>query len=118
MHAHSLMIELNKEVKPEEVVELFKKTPRLLLVKSSEGLKSTAELMEFARDFGRPRYDMYENLVWEDSIGVQGNELFLFQAIPQESIVIPENIDCIRAMCSEMSKEESMEKTNKSLDIN
>ncbi|MFH1450853.1 MAG: type II glyceraldehyde-3-phosphate dehydrogenase [archaeon] len=117
MHAHSLMIELNKEVKAEEIVELFKKNPRLILVNSSEGLKSTAELMEFARDFGRPRYDMYENLVWEDSIGVQGNELFLFQAIPQESIVIPENIDCIRAMCSDVSAEESIEKTNKSLGI-
>ncbi len=117
MHAHSLMIELDKEVSAEEVKELFKKTPRLLMVNSSEGLTSTAELMEFARDFGRPRYDMYENLVWEDSIGVEGNELYFFQAVPQESIVIPENIDCIRAMCSDVSAEESMEKTNKTLGI-
>jgi len=111
------MIELNKEVSADEVKELFKKTPRLLLVKSSEGLTSTAELLEFARDFGRPRYDMYENLVWEDSIGVQGNELFLFQAIPQESIVIPEVVDCIRAMCSDVDSKTSIDKTNKSLGI-
>ncbi|MDP7282476.1 MAG: type II glyceraldehyde-3-phosphate dehydrogenase [Candidatus Undinarchaeales archaeon] len=117
MHAHSLMIELDKEATADQVKELFKKNPRIMLVKASDGLTSTAELMEFARDFGRPRYDMYENLVWEDSIGIQGNELFFFQAIPQESLVIPENIDCIRAMCSDVSKEESMEKTNQTLGI-
>ncbi|MFH1450660.1 MAG: type II glyceraldehyde-3-phosphate dehydrogenase, partial [archaeon] len=117
MHAHSLMIELKKPATAEQVKELFRKNPRIKLVNSSDGLTSTAELVEFARDFGRPRYDMYENLVWEDSIGVQGNEVFFFQAIPQESIVIPENIDCIRAMCSDVDAETSIKKTNESLGI-
>jgi len=111
------MVELKKEATTDQVIELFKKTPRIIMVKSSEGIKSTAEMLEFARDFGRPRYDMYENLVWEDSIGVSGKELYLFQAVPQESIVIPENIDCIRAMFDLMGKEESIKKTNKSLGI-
>jgi len=117
MHAHTFMVELKKEATTDQVIELFKKTPRIIMVKSSEGIKSTAEMLEFARDFGRPRYDMYENLVWEDSIGVSGKELYLFQAVPQESIVIPENIDCIRAMFDLMGKEESIKKTNKSLGI-
>ena len=117
MHAHALMVQLKKDATAEQVVEIFKKNPRIILVKSSEGITSTAEMLEFARDFGRPRYDMYENLVWEDSIGVKDKELYFFQAVPQESIVIPENIDCIRAMCTEMSAEESMKKTNKSLGI-
>ena len=112
-----IMVQLKKDATAEQVVEIFKKNPRIILVKSSEGITSTAEMLEFARDFGRPRYDMYENLVWEDSIGVKDKELYFFQAVPQESIVIPENIDCIRAMCTEMSAEESMEKTNKSLGI-
>jgi len=117
MHSHALMVQLKKDVKADQVINLFKKNPRILLVKSSEGITSTAEMLEFARDFGRPRYDMYENLVWEDSIGVKDKELYLFQAIPQESIVVPENIDCIRAMFDLMGKKESMEKTNKSLGI-
>lgn len=117
MHAHSLMVELKKDVTTEQAVELFRKIPRIILVKSSEGIKSTAEVLEFARDFGRPRYDMYENLMWEDSISVSNKELYLFQAVPQESIVIPENIDCIRAMFDLMGKDDSIKKTDKSLGI-
>ncbi|MFH1424523.1 MAG: type II glyceraldehyde-3-phosphate dehydrogenase [archaeon] len=117
MHAHSLMVQLKKDAKADDVVELFNKLPRIKMLKSSDGILSTAEMVEYARDFGRPRYDMYENLVWEDSIGVKDKELFMFQAVPQESIVIPENVDCIRAMMDTASKEESIKKTDKSLGI-
>jgi len=61
---------------------------------------------------------MYENCVWEESIGVKDKELYLFQAIHQEAIVVPENIDAIRAMLNlETDAMKSISKTDKALGI-
>lgn len=118
MHLHSLMVELKENVKEKQVIGVFKKTPRMELIKSSDGLLSTAEVVEYARDMGRPRYDLYENMVWEDSIGIKDKELYIFQAIGQEAIVIPGNIDCIRAMMElESDPMKSIQKTDKTLGI-
>ena len=116
MHVHALNIELEKQAKPEDVVEVLRAEPRIMLVSSNDGFTSTAKIVEFAREL-RLRYDLFENVVWEDSIAIVDNELYLTQAIPQEAIVIPENIDAIRAMFDIASKEESMKITNESLGI-
>ncbi len=116
MHVHALNVELEKQAKPEDVVEALKSEPRIMLVSSGDGFTSTAKIIEYAREL-RTRYDLFENVVWEDSIAVVDNELYLTQAIHQEAIVIPENIDVIRAMFDMASKEESMKITNESLGI-
>jgi glyceraldehyde-3-phosphate dehydrogenase (NAD(P)) len=56
--------------------------------------------MEFARDIGRKWGDLHEIFVWEDGVKLEGNTLYYFQAIHQESDVIPENVDAIRALMS------------------
>ncbi len=56
---------------------------------------STIELM---RDIGRPRGDMYEVGLWEDILTVDGTELFYTYTVDNQAIVIPENIDAIRAL--------------------
>ena len=117
MHLHSIMVELKENTTAEDVIKLFEKTPRIKLINSSDGFPSTAEIIEYARDFGRPRYDLYENIIWRDSISIKDNELYLIQAIHQEADVVPENVDAIRAMFNLASKEESIKKTNKSLRI-
>jgi glyceraldehyde-3-phosphate dehydrogenase (NAD(P)) len=118
MHLHALNVELKKKCSADEVIKLFEKRPRIKLVSSRERIKSTAEIMEYAKDLGRPRGDMWENIVWRDSISLDKNELYFFQAIHQESDVVPENVDAIRAML-EMEKEGeiSIKKTNKALGI-
>ncbi|MCK5474631.1 MAG: type II glyceraldehyde-3-phosphate dehydrogenase [Candidatus Aenigmarchaeota archaeon] len=98
MHMHSVMVELEKEATTNEVKELFERAPRIITVRAKEGIESTAQIMEYARDAGRSRSDLNEIAVWEESINVLGNELFYMQAIHQESDVVPENIDAIRAM--------------------
>jgi len=35
--------------------------------------------------------------MWEETIGISKNKLFYIQAVHQESNVVPENIDAIRA---------------------
>ncbi len=98
MHVHIVYARLARLVTREEVVKILEDTPRIVLVSTSQGVKSTADIVEIARDMGRKRYDIPELVVWEDSITVSGDELMWMQAVHQESIVVPENIDAIRAV--------------------
>ncbi len=98
MHLHSLIVDLEREAAPDEVVGIWRQTPRVKLVKGAEGVQSTAQVMEMAKDLGRTRSDLYEVAVWEDGVNVAGDTLYYFQAIHQESDIIPENVDAIRAM--------------------
>lgn len=118
MHVHSLMIELKENTSEDKVISALEKTPRVKLIDSKLGLKSTAEIIEYARDMGRNRYDLYENIIWKDSIHIKNNELYLMQAIHQEAIVVPENVDALRAV-AKLEKEplKSIRKTDKSLGI-
>ncbi len=118
MHMHNLMIEINNEVSVDEVIKALEKRSRVLLVDAKEGLTSTAELMEYAKELGRNRSDLYEIPVWRESINIVDNELFYMQAVHQESDVVPENIDAIRALCEmEKDNEKSISKTNKAMGI-
>ncbi len=118
MHQHNLMVELESSVTIDDVMDTFEKTPRVLLVDASRGLGSTAEIMEFAKDFGRPRGDLFEIGVWRESLNIVDNELYYMQAVHQESDVVPENVDAIRAMLEmETNPEKSISRTNKNMGI-
>ena len=118
MHIHTVALELESDAKTEDIVELFRKTPRVRLVKSKEGVKSTAQIMDLAREIGRTRGDMFEIVVWEDGIKIVGKTLYYYQAVNQESDVIPENIDCIRSMCKlEEDPAKSIAKTDRAMGI-
>ena len=119
MHQHNLMVELETPPSLDDVIETLETTPRVKLVEANKGLNSTAEIMEFARDLGRPRGDLNEIAVWKESLNIKDGELFYMQAIHQESDVVPENIDCIRALLEmEDDPTKSIEKTNKNMGIN
>jgi len=98
MHMHAVQITTKKDVSRERVIELINNHPRMGLVRKSAGIRSTAELKEFAMDLGRPRSDLWENCIFEDSIYAKGKELCFFQAIHQEADIVVENVDAIRAM--------------------
>ncbi len=117
MHMHSLIVDLKKEATAEEILDLFRKTTRIRVVRNAERVRSTAEIMEFAKDIGRLRGDMPEICVWEEGIGVSDNKLFYLQAIHQESNVVPENIDAIRAATGFSDGQKSIEMTNEALDV-
>ena len=118
MHQHNLMVELESDVTVDEVIDTFEKTSRVLVVDASRGLGSTAEIMEFAKDLGRPRGDLFEIGVWRESLNIVDNELYYMQAVHQESDVVPENVDAIRAMLEmETNPEKSIARTNKNMGI-
>lgn len=119
MHTHMVTFKLGEMVTRQRVIDVLMDTPRIALVSSEQsGIASTAELMEVARDMGRPRSDIYENVVWEESISVSGSEIHMIQAIHQEAIVVPENIDAVRAITSiEKDWRKSVAKTDSSLGV-
>lgn len=118
MHVHNIMVELDSDVSTDDIIDVLSKRSRVILAEAGMGLDSTATLMEYARELGRSRNDLYEIPVWKESINVVDNELYYMQAVHQESDVIPENIDCIRAMLElESDNEKSIVKTNKAMGI-
>lgn len=118
MHQHNLMVELENPVEVDDIIAKLEATPRVLLVKASEGIGSTAEVMEYAKELGRSRNDLFEIPVWQESLNVVDGELYYMQAVHQESDVVPENVDAIRAMLEmEEDNNKSIEKTNKAMGI-
>ncbi|MDH5683338.1 MAG: type II glyceraldehyde-3-phosphate dehydrogenase [candidate division WOR-3 bacterium] len=118
MHLHTVMIEVDGSFTRDDVIETFRKIPRIKLIDSNEGFASTAEIMEYARSLGRYMGDLYEIPVWKDTINIKDGELYYMQAVHQEAVVIPENIDAIRAiMGAEQDGEKSRKITDKSLGI-
>jgi glyceraldehyde-3-phosphate dehydrogenase (NAD(P)) len=118
MHLHSVVVKMKSQPTSQEIIQLWDETPRVVFVDSAEGIKSSAQIMEWAKDLGRKRGDLFEIVVWKDGVHVVGDTLYYYQAIHQESDVIPENIDCIRAMCEvETDKFKSLEKTDKAMGL-
>jgi len=115
---HALQITTKKPVNRDRVIDLIKNHPRLGLIKKTLGIKSSAELKEFAMDLGRQRSDLWENCIFEESIYANKNELCFFQAIHQEADVVVENVDAIRAMMGlEKDEAKSITMTNAALNF-
>ncbi|ESP89245.1 type II glyceraldehyde-3-phosphate dehydrogenase [Candidatus Halobonum tyrrellensis] len=117
MHLHSVNVTLEAEPDVEAVHDLLDAESRLFLVPEETGIDGTGKLKEFAMDTGRPRGDLWENCIWEDSISVDGADLYLFQSIHQESDVIPENIDAVRALLDREDRATSMATTDETLGV-
>ena len=116
MHVHSIVADLpdGHGQTTESILEIWKNTPRVILMNGlKDKISTTAEVMEMARDIGRKWGDLHEIFVWEDGVKLIKNKLYYFQAIHQESDVIPENIDCIRALMGvESDWKKSVNKTD------
>ncbi|MBX8637973.1 MAG: type II glyceraldehyde-3-phosphate dehydrogenase [Thermoplasmata archaeon] len=119
MHVHCIYAKLRKSnVKTSDVLSLWDQMPRIKFVSGKHGIKTSGQIMEIARDLGRHGGDFAETIVWDDGVHVEGKHLYYYQAVHQESDVIPENIDCIRSMMEmERDATRSIRKTDKSLGL-
>ena len=126
MHVHCIIAELDNEPDVNEILSMWDSTPRVTLLEGFlhkdgskiRNLPGTAEIMELARDSLYTRGDLNQIAVWKDGVHAFGKKLYYYQAIHQESDVIPENIDAIRAMFNlESDNMKSIFKTNKALGI-
>jgi glyceraldehyde-3-phosphate dehydrogenase (NAD(P)) len=118
MHVHCVVAELKSTVTEKDVLDMWSSSPRVKLISGKDGVKNTGQIMELAKDLGRARGDLMDIAVWKDGVKVVGNTLYYYQAIHQESDVVPENVDCIRAIMKlEKDNLASIERTDKAIGL-
>jgi glyceraldehyde-3-phosphate dehydrogenase (NAD(P)) len=118
MHVHSVNVTLeDPPADADDVRSLLEGERRMFVMPEWLGLDGAGAIKELAQDSGRPRADVWENCVWGESITLEGDDLYLFQAIHQESDVVPENVDAIRAVTGAADREESMATTDEAMGL-
>lgn len=113
-HVNSMNIEFEEEVTKNDFIDIFEKEGRVAVLNSA---KNSAEVIEAARDLGLKRYDTFVVSVLMKTFVADGNKIFVSFLVPQESIVIPENVDAIVSQAGIMRKEDSMKFTDTLLGI-
>lgn len=117
-HIHFAMVETTKPVGLEELRAALWEAPRIAFVRATDNLVALNSVIELMRDLGRPRGDMWEVAVWEDALATDQREVYLTFQVHNEAIVIPETIDCIRALTGvETDPSVSIARTDQSLGI-
>lgn len=97
-HVHFVFVTSPRPTSRDEVLAALAAAPRIALVEAAAGVEAPNAVIEIARDLGRPRGDVWEVAVWADTIAVVDREVVLTYMVHNESIVVPENIDAIRAL--------------------
>ena len=117
-HLHYWNVRLTRACTTEEVLDAFRASARIALIRGDNGLPALNSVKEWMLDIGRPHGDLYEVALWEDMVTVRGDELFYAYMVDNQAIVIPETIDAIRAICGIVrDAPTSMAATNASLSI-
>ncbi len=117
MHTHSVNLTLESDADADDVRDLFADETRLFGIPAGADIDGAGKLKEFAHDAGRPRGDLWENCIWAESVTVEGRDLYLFQAIHQESDVVPENVDAVRALRGDADAAESRATTEDAMGV-
>ena len=117
-HLHFAMVETTRDTSLDEVRDVLWDAPRIAFVRAKDNLVALNSVVELMRDLGRPRGDMWEVAVWEDSLALADGEIYLTYQVHNEAIVIPETIDAIRALTElEPDGRRSIAKTDAALGI-
>ena len=112
-HVQTVEFTVKKKVTKDALVKLIDAYPRARMFKIADGFVSNSHIFDYMRDLGAPRGDMYDVPVWDETIYVDGNNLLLTHMVPQEAIVVPDNIDSIRcAMAMEDDADSAMAHTD------
>lgn len=117
-HVISILATPKEPVGKERFLQLCRAHPRIRVVRIADGFNSNTSLFRYARDLGNKRGDMYEIAVWEECIGMSGDDILFAINIPQEAVTIPETIDGIRAALEmQTDRLEAVALTNKYLGL-
>jgi glyceraldehyde-3-phosphate dehydrogenase (NAD(P)) len=96
-HIISIVATPKKSIDKAGLLEICQAHPRIRVVRIADGFNSNTSLFRYARNLGNKRGDMYEIAVWEECIGMSGDDILFAINIPQEAVVIPETMDGVRA---------------------
>jgi glyceraldehyde-3-phosphate dehydrogenase (NAD(P)) len=98
-HGHIITLSVTPKtpMSVDDALEAFRSYPRIKVVRIADGFNSNSSLFQYARYMEYPRGDMYEIGLWEEMVGLSGDDLVFAINIPQESVVVPETMDAVRA---------------------
>lgn len=117
-HLHYWAVQMTRHATKDEVLDAFRGSTRIALIRTSDGLVALNTIKELMADRGRPHDNLYEVALWADMLRVQGDELFYAYVVDNQAIVIPETIDAIRALIGSVrDASESIARTNTALGI-
>jgi len=117
-HLHYWSVQMTRRASKDEVLDAFRTSSRIALIRTSDGLVALNTVKELMADRGRPHDNLYEVALWADMLRVQGDELFYAYMVDNQAIVIPETIDAIRALTGTVKNaSESIARTNAALGI-
>lgn len=117
-HLHYWSVDLARPASVEEVLAAFMAEPRIAFVRIADGVSALNVTAEVMKELGRPRGDMWEVALWQDMLVVDGLDLHYAYQVDNQAIVVPENIDAIRALAGDVrSGAESIDRTDRSLGV-
>ncbi len=117
-HNHYWIVELTRPASRQEVLQAFRAAPRIAFIRVQDGIVALNSTIELLKDLGRPRGDMWEVALWEDILTVNGQEAYYTYQVYNEAIVVPENIDAIRALMGRIKEgRESIRITDQALGL-
>lgn len=138
-HSHFWTIDFEKKVALDEIKDLLKHSTRIMTLSDEFMFVDDGKIKFYARDCARSDVgtnDIYETIIWPEKFiraehsvypvekindelykCKEGTRVSLQILVDQQCIVVPENVDAIRAMFNMASKEESVQKTNYTLKI-
>jgi glyceraldehyde-3-phosphate dehydrogenase (NAD(P)) len=117
-HLHYWSVQMTRRATKDEVLDAFRTSSRITLIRTSDGLVALNSVKELMADLGRPHDSLYEVALWADMLRVQSDELFYAYMVDNQAIVIPETIDAIRALTGTVKDaNESIARTNRTLGI-
>lgn len=117
-HTHFWTVRLTREASREEVLAALRAEPRVAFIRMSDGVVALNSTIELMKELRRPRGDMYEVAVWEDVLTVDGAEAYYTYQVDNQAVVIPENIDAVRALAGTVQDAtESIRLTDEALGV-
>jgi glyceraldehyde-3-phosphate dehydrogenase (NAD(P)) len=117
-HLHYWSVQMTLSASKDEVLDAFRSSSRIALIRMSDGLVALNTVKELMADRGRPHDNLYEVALWADMLRVDGDEIFYAYMVDNQAIVIPETIDAIRALTGTVEDaKESIARTDAALGI-
>jgi glyceraldehyde-3-phosphate dehydrogenase (NAD(P)) len=117
-HLHYWTVQMTRTASKDEVLEAFRGSSRIALIRNADGLVALNVVKELMADRGRPHDNLYEVALWADMLQVQDDEAFYAYMVDNQAIVIPETIDAIRALTAAVrDANESIARTNAALGL-
>jgi glyceraldehyde-3-phosphate dehydrogenase (NAD(P)) len=117
-HLHYWSVQMTRKASKDEVLEAFRGSSRIALIRTGDGLVALNAVKELMADRGRPHDNLYEVALWSDMLRVRDDEVFYAYMVDNQAIVIPETIDAIRALTGNVQDaNESIARTNAALGV-